>query len=203
MTPSLVLARAYDPDPAFRADFPPIRTDPVSAYAYYYLLSSLADITAVDTEDALERLGGQLSDAEREQATRARGAPVRGGPAAIDLQLRSGIEPVIETRPPSPPCRAAHGLLHSAPLHWGVADRRETPRDARQHTWRPRHGARDGITVRRDLWFLRAVPGLGRRAGNHCVDRFPARRSLHANLSDFDDHRRARRDRRQDAAACR
>src|SRR6185312_17315693 len=54
--------------------------------------------------------------------------------------------------------------LHSAPLHWGVADRRETPRDARQHTWRTRHGARDGF-VRRDLWFMRTVPGLGRRAG--------------------------------------
>ena len=65
----LILARAYDPDPTFRADFPPIRTDPVSAYAYYYLLSSLADIVSIDTEGALARLGGDLSDAERQQAT--------------------------------------------------------------------------------------------------------------------------------------
>jgi hypothetical protein len=42
-------------------------------------------------------------------------------------------------------CRRSAARLNFAPLHWGVADRREMLRDARQHTWRSRHGARDGM----------------------------------------------------------
>src|SRR5690349_4457642 len=97
------------------------------------------------------------------------------------------------------PCFKVPPPLHFAPLHWGVADRGEMQRDARQHTWRQRHGARDDF-VRRDLWFMQTVPGLGPLART-IASIFPARRSLHANLPDLDRDRGARRDRRQDAVA--
>src|SRR4051812_23347321 len=98
------------------------------------------------------------------------------------------------------PCFKVGAPLHFASLHWGVADRSEMPRDARQHTWRTRHGARDDESGE-TFGFLQAMPGPGRLQRTIASITFPARRSHHANVPDFDGHRRARRNRRQDAAA--
>src|SRR3954468_24770662 len=61
--------------------------------------------------------------------------------------------------------------------------------------------ARATMSPARPLVLARPYPGWDGLQGTIASMTFPARRSLHANLSDFDGDRRARRDRRQDAAA--
>lgn len=63
-----LLAAAHDPSNERWIDGPRFEPDPVSAYAYYLAWSLASDSIDVNVEGALDRLGGQLTEAERLRA---------------------------------------------------------------------------------------------------------------------------------------
>src|SRR6478609_4485899 len=97
--------------------------------------------------------------------------------------LMDGCEACFKVPPPP--------KLRAAPLGSSRPPRNAAGRASTHLAITPWRARRE--SVRRDLWFMRAVPGLGRQAGTIVSTDSPARRSFHANLLDFDDHRRARR----------